>query len=185
MKNLSVVTATPKKDDEAAEDYSKPPAKIKRDAFLYLEPAKNTANFAQCGTCTFFVPAHALNTARSGGEPSPKDLCCLHGAKVGIEAGYSCGMYVPGRPTPADLAAHAAELRAGHPAAVTPKESGLVERKVRCEHCFFFDAKESECELFEDLTTKMSTVFDLDESVEKGACCNAQTPTEKKKSATS
>ena len=179
MNNLSVVTTKPRKDDEVAEDYSKPPKKITRDAFLYLEPAKNTANFAQCGTCTFFVPAIEF------GKEEKKDRCCLHGPKVGIEAGYSCGLYVPGKPTPGDLAAHAAELRAGHQAAVTPKESGLVERKVRCENCYFYDSKESECELFEDLTAKMPTVFDLDESVEKNACCNAQTKMEKKKSATS
>ncbi len=48
-----------------------------------------------------------------------------------------------------------------------------VNRKVRCEHCEYFDEDDSECLLFR--------MLNIDPKVNKDGCCNAQTPEDDKK----
>jgi hypothetical protein len=59
---------------------------------------------------------------------------------------------------------------------VTPEESGLVKRPVRCENCKFYDEAGSVCRLFRGLNQAFPETYDLDEIVDKHGCCNAQTP---------
>lgn len=121
--------------------------KIKRDAFLYLDPKAPKNTFAQCASCMMFT-----------GE-----TCTIHGGDVPITGDMSCGFYVHGKPMPDEL---------GHEMkSVTPKESGLVKEKVRCENCQSFEARESECELFDELNE--NELFDLDKKVKPKGCCNA------------
>jgi hypothetical protein len=124
--------------------------KITRDAFLYLDPKPPEDEFAQCGTCIMFIPDH--------------DRCMIHGAKIKVDEDDSCGLYVHGVP------------RNGPPtAAVTPKESGLVGRQVRCENCEHFNGKDL-CLLFKNLNRVLPDKFDLDTKVSPKGCCNAQIP---------
>lgn len=55
MSTLSVVKASPKKpkDDEDQDEYSKPPARIKRDAFGYVTNGMTGENEG-CHSCFFF-----------------------------------------------------------------------------------------------------------------------------------
>ena len=64
--------------------------KIKRDAFLYMAPARSAASgdFAQCSSCVMWVQDY--------------DACTIHGEDVEIEGGDSCGLYVPGKPQPSE-----------------------------------------------------------------------------------
>lgn len=113
--------------------------------FLYLEPKSKTHNFAQCANCKMFIADHKV--------------CSLHGKNVKIEPTMSCGLYVPGGP--------AVESELEHVEAnVSPKESGLINAKVRCEHCEYYKKNESECLLFEILGVQ-------DTKVIADGCCNA------------
>jgi len=132
--------------------------KIKRDAFLYLDPKAPNNTFAQCGTCMMFTGK----------------TCTIHGKNVKITGDMSCGLYVHGKPMPEEQ---------GHEMkSVTPKESGLVNEPVRCENCVSFDARESECELYEHLNEHEDSQFDLDKSVKAKGCCNAFRGKKKKSS---
>lgn len=126
--------------------------KITRDAFLYMEPDGSEPDYGQCSACRMFL----LNT------------CSLHGPDVEVEGGASCGLFVPGE-------YDASEKKHSQPS-VTPDESGLVEREVRCENCAYYEEDEQECELFEMLNEKFPDQFDLDERVAPEGCCNAQVP---------
>jgi hypothetical protein len=121
--------------------------KIDRSAFLYLDPDPNIKDFAQCGSCFMFMPG--------------KQRCSIFGKNDKVIANASCGLYVYGKPYDDQLIRDA----------VTPKEAGYVEHKVRCENCSWFN-KPNKCGLFESLNDKMSDVFKLDEKVEARACCN-------------
>lgn len=128
--------------------------KVKRDAFLYLEPhgdGRVGGNFAQCASCALYVGA--------------RRRCLIHG-DIKVEPDASCGFYAPGENR---FASNPAKL-------VTPEESGLVRRQVRCENCTFFDRPVSECDLFKALNRAKSDIFDLDVHVKSHGCCNAQTP---------
>jgi hypothetical protein len=94
--------------------------------------------------------------------------CTIHGKDVKITGDMSCGYYVHGMPMP-DEKGH--EMKS-----VTPSESGLVKRDVRCDNCTHFDG-ESICNLFKKLNQNPE-LFDLDEKVTPMGCCNAQTPSE-------
>lgn len=148
--------------------------RIERDAFIYLTQGKAPASsFAQCGPCRMFVPEEALGGYRK------HDLCIIHGSNVEVEEGYSCGFmcqWPKGRPNPRVIRDHAAELKLGIPGSVTPAQSGLVDRQVRCENCAHFDADESACYLYRSLNEKLPRLFDLDDKVHPSSCCNAQTP---------
>ncbi len=142
--------------------------KIQRDAFLYFDPHANSdeEEFAQCSTCRMFVPG---------------DRCIVHGSKVKVEATGSCGLYAiwpKGKANPIVIGDHRAELDKGIPGSVTTKESGYVNRKVRCDNCEFFDGEESDCELYENLNKTLPQLFDLDVNVKEDGCCNANTAKE-------
>lgn len=144
--------------------------KVERDAFLFFMPHSNSPEeeFAQCETCRMWVPETYSGT---------KNLCILHGSKVTVEGTASCGLYAiwpKGKPNPAVIKDHADELKQGVPGSVTPEESGLVDRPVRCDNCGFFEA-DNTCGLYETLNRQLPDVFDLDTKVAEDACCNANT----------
>src|SRR5262249_12619601 len=118
-------------------------AKITRDAFLYLDPKPPKSSFAQCGTCIMWT-----------GEK--RRTCEIHGPDIRIEYGHSCGLYVHGQP---DTSGKVEKL-------VTPEDSGLVLRQVRCENCIAFRARESKCGLFSLLNSAFPSKFDLDPDVD-------------------
>ena len=118
-----------------------------RSTFLYLEPKVKTHNFAQCETCSMYLSKH--------------NICSLHGKDVKIKPTMSCGLYVPNGPAPESEMEHVS-LK------VTPKESGLVDAKVRCEHCEYYEMKDNDCLLFKMLNIKEYKVVD-------DGCCNAWT----------
>lgn len=125
--------------------------KITRDAFLYLDPRAPRDRFAQCSTCRDWVTGDRR--------------CVIHGPKVTVKGSMSCGLYVNGSPQPPQTATYAR---------VTPEESGLVDREVRCENCRFFG--DDECGLFRLLNDHMGDYFDLDVKVHAQGCCNANEP---------
>ena len=127
--------------------------KLGRDAFLYLDPrfAPKT-RFAQCSTCRDWV--------------TDDRRCVIHGPKITVRGTASCGLYVWGVPKPAGAATRAL---------VTPEESGLVDREVRCENCTWFE-DDGECGLYHLLNERLGETFDLDVKVDAHGCCNAQEP---------
>jgi hypothetical protein len=148
--------------------------KIERDTFLYFNHHENSDKneFAQCSTCRMFVPDENMD------DKSDYDLCILHGSKQKVGETYSCGLYAiwpKGKPNPIVVNDHAEELKKGIPGSVTAKESGLVNRKVRCENCFYFDKNSSKCKLYLKLNNNFPSIFNLDVNVEKYGCCNANT----------
>lgn len=130
---------------------SKNKHKVTREAFLYMAPKAPNDEFAQCGTCFMF--------------DSEDKTCAIMGPDVKIEAEWSCGLYVHGKPKQKIIPIKC----------VIPAAAGLFKDKVRCENCFYFDAEESECVLYQDLNQKNKD-FKLDTKVEAKACCNAWTP---------
>jgi hypothetical protein len=130
-----------------AEGKSTAAPKTDRSAFLYLNPDPNIKDFAQCGTCFMFMPE--------------KQRCSIFGKNDKVVAEGSCGLYVYGKPYDDQLIRNA----------VTPKEAGYVEHKVRCENCSWFN-KPNKCGLFQSLNEKMPDVFRLNETVEPRGCCN-------------
>ena len=121
--------------------------KLKRDTFLYLSPT--TYHFAQCYTCRDWIEGD--------------DKCHIHGPNVNVLETMSCGLYVQGASMPAGSAAFDI---------VTPTESGLVDREVRCENCKWLDG--TDCTFFAMLNRELPDVFDLEVEVEPKGCCNAQ-----------
>jgi hypothetical protein len=146
---------------------------VERDAFLYLDPDKSPpATFAQCAPCRMFVPQEYMSAKFKN------DLCILHGSKVKVGEGYSCGFmcgWPTGKPNPDVMKDHAAELEKDIPGSVTPEESGLVERPVRCENCDYHEAEAGECGLYKMLNEKLPEVFSLEIRVDDHGCCNANT----------
>ncbi len=135
--------------------------KVTRNAFLYVEPKNSKQNddtFAQCESCVMWTGAK-------------RNTCTIHGPKITTKATASCGWYVPGAP---DLTGKEIPL-------VTPEESGLVTRQVRCENCVSFrrpneEATRGTCELFATLNKQDPKNYELDDDVHKHGCCNAQRP---------
>lgn len=104
------------------------------------------ARFAQCGSCAF-----------------GKDTCAvMSDEKVSPSIG-SCIFYIKGAP-----------VRERNIAALSRQQTGYVERQVRCENCRFFG--QGHCGLYRVLNKSQGAVFDLEEKVDRHACCNAQTP---------
>jgi len=134
------------------EDNEQPVEKITRDAFLYMD--SNTRDFAQCATCWLFH--------------SEKNRCSVLGPNVEVKPEYSCGYF--GKGTSA--------TRPPLKKLFTPKEVGLVERKVRCENCTYGGKT---CSLYDALNKAMPDKFNLDASIHPKACCNAQTPKKRDK----
>ena len=128
--------------------------KIGKSSFLYLEPKSQTKNHAQCETCMMWT--------------GPKsNTCTIHGKDVKVTKTMSCGFYIEGKPVP-DAAGQEHKF-------VTPEESGLVDRKVRCENCEHANKEDKTCMLFEALNEELSDYFDLDTKIDPKGCCNAQT----------
>jgi Pyruvate/2-oxoacid:ferredoxin oxidoreductase delta subunit len=123
--------------------------KIKRDAFVYLEPKGDKEKFAQCATCRMFT-----------GES-----CSILG-KTKVTAEMSCTLYVHGKPSTG--------LKGKEVASYTPQEAGLVNRQVRCENCRSFS--NGVCLLYQSLNKSNPDLFQLDEKVNPQGCCNAQMP---------
>lgn len=142
--------------------------KITRDAFLYMNSKANSPKdeFAQCSTCRMFVPTY------EGGS------CILHGSKVRVDDDDSCGLYAPwpyGTPNPKVVEDHCKELAKDLPGSVSPEESGLVSREVRCQNCEYFEEDTYHCHLYHILNHTFPEVFNLDHTVEPYGCCNANT----------
>lgn len=131
----------------------KPAEKVTRQAFSYLLPKGDKDNFAQCSTCRLWT----------GKE---HNTCGILGSETVTES-MSCNYYQHGQPNP--------ELAGKEKRILTPKQAGLVDRKVRCENCAFFD-KDGYCELYEKLNEAYPEAFDLDKTVDPKGCCNFQTP---------
>ena len=130
-------------------------SKLDRDAFLYLEPDGDVDYFAQCSTCFMWVAGD--------------NLCTIHGPHIEVPGTASCGFYVPGEPGPPGTTTYSR---------VTPVESGLVNRKVRCENCRWGGPKNYICGLYETLNSEMGEIFDLDVNIDPKGCCNANEPRE-------
>lgn len=126
--------------------------KIKRDAFLYMEPSGDNPKFAQCETCSFWTgPKH--------------NTCYILGKDV--DADDTCGLYTEGDPNPA--------LAGNELASVSREEAGFADRQVRCENCVVFDGK-GKCLGYEAINKALPEHFDLDVNVKPQGCCNAQRP---------
>ena len=134
--------------------------KIKRDAFLYLEPKGMVPqkDHAQCRGCMMWSgPKHKT--------------CSAHAPSAGpIVGGGTCGGYSEGKPMP-EHAGH--EMRSW-----TKKESGYVVREVRCENCAYGNKARGQCELYLLLNAAMGEHFDLDPNIKPKGCCNANIPRE-------
>lgn len=128
-------------------------AKIKRDAFLYLDPEPGVDDFAQCLTCRDWVEGD--------------DRCRIIGPFITVRDTMSCGFYVYGEePLPEGTQTYTL---------VFPKEAGLVDREVRCENCRHL-VEESTCGFFKTLNETLPDLFDLNINIHPAGCCNAQQP---------
>lgn len=141
-----------------------------RDAFIFMkyDPRIPPEYFAQCIGCRRFVPFKFTD--------GKIDLCIDHGSEVKVGEYYSCGVFAKwprGKPEEKVIKNHAAELAGGLPGAMTPEESGLVERPVRCINCRFFMSGAGHCGLYIALNTDQPKLWKLDIRVEKYDCCNA------------
>lgn len=147
------VTEDDTDDDDDAADSAPSRRKalpmLDRSAFLY-QGEKLGRDF-QCNTCMLWTgPEH--------------NTCAIHGKRP-IDGDDSCNFYLYGKPNP-KLASREREL-------VKPEESGLVSRPVRCQNCGFFRADKSGCHFYHTLNTLRPETFRLDERVEPGGCCTA------------
>ena len=132
--------------------------KVKRDAFLYLEPDSESylpERYAECISCAMWTGYERMR-------------CSIHGKTLEIEGSDSCGLYVNGKPH-TEMAGKEMEL-------VTPEQSGLTKNAVRCENCISFDRDRSRCNFYTELNMTMPSVFALKENVKTNGCCNAQRP---------
>lgn len=131
--------------------------KLGAEAFLYLDPEPDVPDFAQCSSCRDWVEGD--------------NLCRIHGPFITVKGSMSCGLYVYGNPLPEGSTTYAA---------VSARESGLVDREVRCENCIHMVEEDEEyfCGFFDTLNRKLYELFDIDTSIDPKGCCNAQTPKE-------
>jgi hypothetical protein len=130
--------------------------KLTRDTFLYLDPVPDVDDFAQCSTCSMWMV---------------NNLCSIHGSGVYVPGTASCGLYIYGQPNTDPQPGDTKDI-------VTPTESGLVDRPVRCENCRWGGPQEYECQLFDLLNRYMPDIFELDTAIDPKGCCNAQQPRE-------
>jgi len=128
-------------------------SKLGADAFLYLDPDGDEDEFAQCSSCRDWI--------------KDDDLCVIHGPYLTVPGTASCGLYVCGEPQPAGTEAHFK---------VTPEESGLVDREVRCENCISGGPEAYTCKLFVLLNETLPEEFDIRTDIDPKGCCNAQRP---------
>ena len=76
----------------------------------------------------------------------------------------SCGFYGQGKPMPEGPLMPL----------WTPEQSGLVDRKVRCENCMHSRKGATICGFYEKMNRAHPKLYDLDPSIKPKACCNAQ-----------
>jgi len=88
--------------------------------------------------------------------------CTIHGPDIKITPEMTCGLYVEGE--------NHTDMIGKEMAMVTPEESGLEEREVRCENCAHFSPPGT-CKFFEK--------EEIDSKVIPTGCCNANEPIEK------
>jgi hypothetical protein len=124
--------------------------KVRRDAFIYLEPRNNIKDFAQCSSCSHFMP--------------DSERCTLFSKNYKVVAEGSCSLYVQGVPADNQVIMDS----------ITPKDAGYVVAKVRCENCVALEG--TTCTFFETLNQKIPDFFNLDTKVKPRACCNAWAP---------
>ena len=128
--------------------------KLGADAFLYMDSDGDEDRFAQCSTCRDWIEGD--------------DLCVIHGPYLEVLGSMSCGLYVCGDTQPKGTDTIFA---------ITPDESGLVDREVRCENCRHFEAPNT-CGLFSYLNKQLPDTFEIDTRIDPKGCCNAQQPRE-------
>lgn len=123
-------------------------SKLDRSIFVYLDPkAEKQDQFAQCSTCTMFMPE--------------SEKCGIFSESDSVKATGSCNLYVYGTPSE-DMTPSGA---------VTPQEASYIETAVRCENCLWFS--KNECGLFVKLNNILPDNFDLDTMIHPKGCCNA------------
>jgi hypothetical protein len=123
-----------------------------RSVFLYMEPSPDTPEFAQCGTCSNFIP--------------DAERCFWFSEQDEVDSDDSCGLYVQGDP-------HGGRVPTG---LMEPKVAGFYEGKVRCQNCNAVDNRDPSrihCDLYVQLNRMMPRIWDLEEKVKPRACCNA------------
>lgn len=130
--------------------------RVKRDAFLYMEPTGLGTLFAQCAKCMMWTG----NTV--GKNPQ---RCHIHGENKLVTGDMTCGIYVQGKPMPDGPIMKS----------VTPEESGLERRAVRCRNCRYMHLAglTHHCKLYEVLNLALPREFDLDTKIKPAGCCNA------------
>lgn len=135
-------------------------SKIKRDAFLYLQPSESSygkpEEYAQCVSCGLWT-----------GEERKR--CYILGKKKEVLGTDTCCFYCNSEPQVDTLAGKEIE-------AVTPEEAGFYRGKVRCQNCSYFNPTISSCKLFFMLDTEFPDDFSLGSSVDKHGCCNLNIP---------
>jgi hypothetical protein len=128
-------------------------SKLDADAFLYLNPEPGVEDFAQCFSCRDWVRGD--------------DRCVIHGPYMEVPGTASCGLYVCGEVQPPGTETIAV---------VSPTESGLVDREVRCENCISGGPGVHTCKLFVLLNKTLPEEFDIDTAIDPKGCCNANRP---------
>lgn len=127
-------------------------AKLGAETFLYLDPEPDVDDFAQCSSCRDWVTGD--------------NLCLIHGPFITVKGSMSCGLYVYGEPLPPGHRTYAL---------VSARESGLVDREVRCENCRHMEEGD-QCGFFTYLNKTLPELFDIDTDIDPKGCCNAQQP---------
>jgi hypothetical protein len=163
------------------------PKKNDRSIFMFMAPPKNAApeildQHAQCYACRMLVPEKALPA--DGKHRKGCDLCVVIGSQEGVDGGKnrgSCGEFASWPTTDATpdqdvIKEHAAKLATGVGGSATKEEVGYVERKVRCENCFFGEDDVTKCGFYIELSEKTPEYFKDDGKIEEPkSCCNTQT----------
>lgn len=155
-----------------------------RSVYMYTTPPKNAApevkkQHAQCIYCRMLVPKDALPA--EGKHKKNCDLCVVIGSQDAVDGAPnrgSCGEMAnwptpDGMPDPSVIKEHAAKLATGAPGSATKEEVGYVERKVRCENCYF--GGNPKCGWYIELSEKIPEFFKDAGDIEPLACCNTQT----------
>ncbi len=124
--------------------------RISRDAFLYLEPKRDAADFAQCSSCRLRIA-----------NPTGKLGCAVMAGRQ-VKPEGTCALYIEGGGTQRTLADY------------SRAELGYTERQVRCENCLY--GGKDECGLYVRLNEVMPEAFDLNTKIKPTACCNANRP---------
>ena len=122
-------------------------SKIDRSAFIYLPPKEPKNEFAQCGTCSVFLPG--------------KKRCGIFSSSFKVVANASCGLYLHGKPNDDQPIQNVA----------TPEQAGYVLGQVRCENCKWLEG--NTCKLYETLNDTLPDTFNINTRVDKQGCCNA------------